>query len=429
MQAIKTQTKGDIERLGDLIRSQRKNLDENTLNLLQTYRISHKDALSDVFNILCHCSKQIRNDAIVTYRIKRIESIIGKLDRYPKMQFDRMWDIAGCRCILKSDSDVYRLYEKLKTKLYIRKVKDYIKEAQPEGYRSLHLFVSKTISDDKIIEVQLRNQNHHNWATLVEITDFLFDERLKECESNSELLRFHFLLSQKNILSEKEKCEIFKIIKKYNYLEKLSSVFTRNYLSVRKQWMNIEGKINQTFFLIEAKKDEPPKIDSFYSFTEAEAEYFNRFKISSNSNIVLTNIQKASYKQVSIAYSNYILTVHQFIDDCFDMLEGLIIQSVRNKKIFEYARYYGLYSRTVVSSINNLNSEILTIDTYYKKNPRNAKVKEWVNDINDQLRRRQEKSERLRKLFNKNGPRTIFSNLFFFIVTYFITSKYKRRIK
>ena len=422
------QTKGDIERLGNLIRSEKPILNP-TLNMLQDYRISHKDALSDVFKILCICSKQIRKDSIVTYRIKRIDSIIGKLDRYPKMQFDRMWDIAGCRCILKSDNDVYRLYELLKKKLYIRKVKDYISEPQPEGYKSLHLYLSKSINDAKIIEVQLRSQVHHNWATLVEITDFIFEERLKECESNTELLRFHYLLSKKDNLSSKDHCEIFRIVDKYNYLERLNSVFTRNYLSVRKQWMNIEGKLNQSFFLIEARINEPPKIDSFLSFTDAEREYFNRFKVSSNSNIVLTNIQKASYKHVSIAYSNYILTVHQFIDDCFDMLEGLIIQSVRDRKIFDYIKYYGLYSRVVVSTINNLNSEIGAIDVYYKKNPRNIKVKEWVSDINDQLNRRQQKSERLSKLFIKNGPKTLISNMFFLIVTFFITGRYKRRIK
>lgn len=188
-------TKGQIDKLGDKIREQRNSLEDLTLGELQEYRTSHKETLSQVFNTLCRTTRKITSDSIVTYRIKRFESIIGKLSRYPDMKFSRMWDIGGCRCILRNNKEVYRLKELIENELTVRKVYDYIEKPQSEGYKSLHLFVCVP-DDDKVIEVQLRNQQDHNWATLVEITDLLFDAKLKEYGQNKELLRFHYLLSK-----------------------------------------------------------------------------------------------------------------------------------------------------------------------------------------------------------------------------------------
>ena len=113
--------------------------DNDLLDDLQFYRTSFKDSLSRVFNILCENSK-FRRDAIVTYRIKRIDSIIRKLDRIPTMKLDRMWDIAGCRCILPTNKQVEKLHQILKKEFTIKKVNDYRKIPQTGGYKSLHLY-------------------------------------------------------------------------------------------------------------------------------------------------------------------------------------------------------------------------------------------------------------------------------------------------
>jgi putative GTP pyrophosphokinase len=188
-----------------------------------------------------------------------------------------MWDIGGCRCILRNNGDVYKLKELILKSEAIEIVKeyDYIYEPQKDGYKSLHIFV-KFKSSNQIIEIQIRNKADHNWATLVEISDLLFDSKLKEYGEDKKLLRFHYLLSIINTLSTKEKYEISSILKEYNYFKKLSEVFSRNYLQVRKQWFDIESQNNHKFFLIETQKDDIPKISSFKSFYEAEMTYFNR---------------------------------------------------------------------------------------------------------------------------------------------------------
>src|SRR5690606_11921269 len=103
-------TKGEIDRLGNKIRENILVIDENTLNSLQQYRTSHQLPLANIFKLLCKLARNIHHSSIATYRIKRFESIINKLDRYPDMRFSRMWDIAGCRIILRNEKIFIRQF-------------------------------------------------------------------------------------------------------------------------------------------------------------------------------------------------------------------------------------------------------------------------------------------------------------------------------
>ncbi len=428
-------SKSEIDRLGDQIRVEGDNISDTTLITLQEYRTSHKDILSQAFQMLCQNTRKVHASAIVTFRIKRIESIIGKLIRYPDMRFSRMWDIGGCRCILRDDNDVYKLKKIIEEEsdFVITKEYDYIKEPQKDGYKSLHLFL-KHNSFDKVIEVQIRNQVDHNWATLVEITDVLYDSKLKELGNNTDLLRFHFLLSRVSELSIDEKKEISKIVKKYNYFEKLSEVFSRNYIKVRRQWFEIESKSNHKFFLIETSKDNVPKISSFKMINEAEEQYFNVYKSRQSANIVLTHLQKPNYNQISIAYSNYILTFHSFLTECYEILESLIVESLEQKKYFDYFKIYSLYNSLVFNHIENLMTEIREIHIYteenkHRKNRDKKKEKEWISDIKKQVNQNKERSKKLTTKFRKSMPKSWFGRMVIKLITKYIGKKYQRKIK
>ena len=399
-------TKGDINRLGDEIRKQKNNLSDETLNQLQSYRISYKDSLANTFIILCESCKQIRNNSIVTYRIKRFESIISKLERHSKMQFSRMWDIAGCRCIMQNVEDINKLKSKLSKNFRVIKEYDYLSKPKNDGYKALHLFI-RLKSSEEIIEVQLRTRENHNWATLVEITDLLYDTKLKESNNNQKYgnyKRFHLLLAQSpSSLSMKDKKEIFHYEKKFDYLNTLTKIFSRNYLTVRKQWLKIEGHSQRNYFLIESNKNEPPIITSYTDFSEAETEYFNKFQHNNNSNTVLTHIQNANYKKISIAYSNYILTVHNFIEDCFLILENLIQEALNENKYFDFAKYFKLYLKITVNDINNVNSEILELSSFLQEKKNSIKVSTWNNEIKHQVKNRIMKANKLVKIFRNSN--------------------------
>jgi len=378
-------TKGDVNRLGDKIRTEYPNIQNSTKEQIQEHRISFKDTTNLTFNALSSLSRRVNKNAIITYRLKRIETIIGKLQRLDKKQkFARMWDISGCRCIVDNDREIYRL-EKLITKNFnVRKRTDYIKKPKSNGYRSLHLYLQQE-GDDKVVEVQLRNRIDHNWATLVEITDFIFESQLKEIGKDKNLEKFLYLLSKREPLTFENKKYIAKILRRYSYFNRLSQVFTRNYLKVRNRWLELEMRENHKFFLIETKKGEIPKIDSFSIFNKAESEYFNRYLNNQDSNIVLTHLLKPSYKNMSSAYSNYILTVHSILDDINSILKELIIESLKQKKYFSFLRYYNQHLSILYDHINNLNSEILVSNTLGNL-PRQNQLKqnEWKADITKQ---------------------------------------------
>lgn len=430
-------TKGQIDKLGDRIRNERNAISEETLQDLQDYRISHKDTLSQVFNVLCKLTKNVTRDSIVTYRIKRFESIIGKLSRYPDMKFSRMWDIGGCRCILRNDKEIYRLKSIIEKELIVRKTYDYIINPQEEGYRSLHLFVCVPNSD-RVIEVQLRSQNDHNWATLVEISDLLFDAKLKEFGQNKELLRFHYLLSKKNNLNLSEKREIADITDRYDYFNRISGVFSRNYLQVRKQWLDIEDKPSHKFFLLETKIDQAPRIESFINFNEAEESYLKVYKASDNSNVVLTHLPTPSYRHISMAYSNYVLTVHSFQDDLFTIIEGLIVESLVAGNYRLFLKYFNHYNNTVITHVQNLFDEIISVSKYVNKSSakykskRKRKEREWNRDIGRQISNRGQHFKRLQKEIIQNWPKSTFRKFIIFriikISTYFHQKKLKKLI-
>lgn len=431
-------TKGIINRLGDNIRSNNPNIDNITLSQLQDYRIAHKETISAIFYILCSYSKKVNSQTIVTYRIKRFESIIGKLLRYPKMQLSRMWDIGGCRCILKNVFQVYKLKDLLEKDKNITIIKsyDYIKNPQKDGYKSLHLFV-KHNQYDKTIEVQIRSIEDHNWATLVEITDVLFGSKIKEYNDNQELGRFHFLLSKLPELNLSERKTIADTIKKHGYFEKLSTVFSRNHTKVRLRWFEINQQYNYNYFLIETKKNEIPRIEPFADSTNAEERYFDIYKNSADANIVLIHLQNSNYSQMSIAYSNYILTFHSFMSECFIIIEGIIEEAIKKGKCRDVFRYYTLYQDLVTIHLNNLLSEVEELTSFIFQNKhcdqkaRNKNIKrakEWLPDINKEVENRKNSMNRLGEKFRNNIE---ISSLKFHIIIRiirFIENKYKRKL-
>ena len=79
---------------------------------------------------------------IVGSRLKRMQSIIGKIKRFPNMSAATMQDIAGVRVIADNVTEVYAIYTALTSSKSNHKSllppKDYIKEPKKDGYRSIH---------------------------------------------------------------------------------------------------------------------------------------------------------------------------------------------------------------------------------------------------------------------------------------------------
>lgn len=427
-------TKGEIDRLGNKIRGSSKKLSEETLNELEDYRKVYKLPLSYIFNLICKKRYKISRDIIVTFRIKRFESIINKLDRYPNMRFSRMWDIGGCRCIVKNNEEVYKLRNLIIDNFKLIKENDYIINPQEDGYRGLHLYVSN-IESEEIIEIQIRNLEDHNWSTLVEISDLIFDAGLKEYKRDKRLLEFHRLLSKVKTIDYFEAKKIVDIERTYFYLENLSKTFSKNYLEVRAQWMEIEHNSAFKYFLIEAKKDEIPKISAFKNFSEAESLYYEKYKKSDKSNIVLTHLPKPVFKQISIAYSNYILSMHNFEDQIQNVLEKVILKALEEERFWKFNYYFSYYQRIRLNKIKNYLKELEHSTLFLEsrnssiKNKLRKKFQEWKQDIRTEINDQVSLDKRFIYEFKKVYPQsTAFTKIIVKNILKYNSWKFSREI-
>lgn len=189
--------------------------------------------------------------------------------------------------------------------------------------------------------------------------------------------------------------------------------------------------------MIETKKDEVPKITSYKKFDEAEENYFSIYKNNQTANVVLTHLTKPNYEQISIAYSNYILTFHSFLDDSYEIFERLIEKTLIDKKYFEFIKYFTLYNEIVYNHVKNLMSEVFEVFQISKKNSTNSqnyklkqKEKDWVQDIKNQVKKRQDKQKRIQVSMRQNIPKNgTIGNYIFTFITRRIAKKYSNRIK
>ena len=127
---------------------------------------------------------------VVAQRLKRLPTIVDKLDRHPHMELSRMQDIGGCRAILPA-GDV-QLFSRLRARMTKQKWDvmeeyDYVTAPKPSGYRGLHVVVMR---DSRLVEIQLRTEGQHRWAETVERLGSITGYNLKDDQGPEELLHY-----------------------------------------------------------------------------------------------------------------------------------------------------------------------------------------------------------------------------------------------
>ena len=82
------------------------------LGVIDNWRIAHAFPMN---TFAVNLKRQVLDieGALVVQRLKRLDTICGKLMRYPDMELFRMQDLGGCRVILPTIADVYRVKERL----------------------------------------------------------------------------------------------------------------------------------------------------------------------------------------------------------------------------------------------------------------------------------------------------------------------------
>jgi hypothetical protein len=147
------------------------NLVEPAIRTVEWWRGLHAAPLARVNANLRYYIKKAGAQPEVTQRLKRLATIVHKLEREPTMALTRMEDIGGVRAILPKQQQVLAVCEMLDKadRWTIRRRRFYVEGGDPgpkkDGYRAVHLVVSK---DDCYIEIQLRTPWQDAWAQSVE---------------------------------------------------------------------------------------------------------------------------------------------------------------------------------------------------------------------------------------------------------------------
>ena len=319
-------SKTKIDRAGELLKSKSGSDDDiaNAFNILSRWRAYHAKPLDTFATVLRQRSQKISAHAVVAQRLKRTPSILLKLTNHKTMRLSAMQDIGGLRAILDTNEDVYRLlevYKKSKSKHSLFSLDDYIETPKKDGYRSIHLIYKLKRTPNLFLEIQLRSQLQHIWATGVEVFGTLKNSSFKSGQGSRKWLDFFSLLS--SVFAIKENRPPLKVhegisrremisqvqneIQELHVIENLS-VYTAVYKTISKN--TAKGRKGHYSLILLNSRDSTISLETYsasqfeaaaQAYLNLEREHFGDKQI----NVVLVNT--GDIKKLELSYPNYFM--------------------------------------------------------------------------------------------------------------------------
>lgn len=331
-------SKKEIERAGQVIIKSNASTEEmaKAIAVLNNWRSAHAYPLQVIASNLRRNNK----NAIVAQRLKRLESITGKLRRFPSMSLYRMQDLGGCRVIVKSINQVYEAVNKYKNSTIphiLQKEYDYIYHPKSSGYRSYHA-VYKFQSDNKpeynknmLIEIQFRTQLQHIWATAVEIMGIYTKSQLKASMGDEDILRFFAVVS--SVFSIKESTPVC-LNTSDNYNDLIEEIiYLENKLNILSKLDAMSSTIERINKIKNARQNKNGYFILILDYEHRNVEVFNfpkeNIDLATNiyntleneqSNIDVVLVSTTSFNTLREAYPNYFVDTSQFIKIIKDIL-------------------------------------------------------------------------------------------------------------
>lgn len=329
-------SKKQIEKAGKIIANKESSRDDRlkALKVLNNWRSSHAYPLDIIANKL----RRDNPNALVVQRLKRLDSIVGKIQRFPTMSLYKMQDLGGCRVIVDSINDVYETLNKYKSsriRHILKKENDYIKEPKPSGYRSYHMVYqfrsdsNETYNKNMLIEIQFRTKLQHIWATAVEVMGVYTKSQLKASIGNEDILRFFTLVS--SVFAQMENMpvcpntvdnrtllieELKEIDKKLNIVSRLSAI------SVAINHTN-KTMDEQSYYLLQLNLRR--KVLKVHGFTtnqiDLATDIYNQIEARNNPNMDAVLVSATSFDELKAAYPNYFTDITTFVSMMRDLLK------------------------------------------------------------------------------------------------------------
>ncbi len=171
---------------------------DSAFDVLANWRSSHAFPLNTMTMDLRQRVNRVLPTALVVQRLKRTRSILAKLSKESSMRLTQMQDIGGCRAVVETIGEVYKLrdaYRRSKSLHEFVTEDDYVTNPKVSGYRSIHLvyrFKSRSHPEyNKLLfEIQLRTKLQHAWATAVETVGAVIGQALKSSEGEKSWLSY-----------------------------------------------------------------------------------------------------------------------------------------------------------------------------------------------------------------------------------------------
>jgi putative GTP pyrophosphokinase len=319
--------------------------DEDTYKQLNHYR-SLFHPLMTLVNTQCRAritrtlSKTQAQKSIVVQRIKRLESIILKLQRHPTMELSEMQDIGGVRVILPDmdalDIFTENLFHRSKV-IKLKKTKNYILEPKSDGYRSVHYLLelkNKRLDiapfENLIVELQVRTMLQHCWATGVEIAGIINNKHYKTGDWDTDWGQFFLLLSEyfsgienKLKLETNLLLELKKFIAGLNIIERLEVVS----LSFRVLEAQLKFADKEKLLLLVTDFEIHQITISIEDDEESALKKLeileNRFSLKKSGQLKgqALLVKGADIKNLKKAYPNYYMDTRMLIDEIKKMMK------------------------------------------------------------------------------------------------------------
>lgn len=313
---------------------------DDALDAVNAWRVAHTYPLN-TFNVNLRGKVRHLKEPVVAQRLKRMPTILDKLNREPTMEYTNMQDIGGVRAILNSNKEVKSIVQKYKSSRNHVLVgeKDYITSPRhSDGYRSHHL-IYKYENHLKAaeqynglrIEVQLRTKLQHTWATAVETMGAILGQQLKSRQGEQAWLDFFAVVSSAFAHIEKTplvpkyahltKEETFQLVKEkeaaLNAIEKLLSFST-----AMRYVYNDRGRVGRPksgYVLLKLNMKDRSITIQPYTKDEAERASFayeqleNEAQLNPDIDSVLVSV--GPLDELRKAYPNYFLDVRGFVGE------------------------------------------------------------------------------------------------------------------
>lgn len=325
--------KNQIVRAGQIIRNP-KSIPEDkewALKVIDNWRASHAYPMQIIYYNLWR--RFNRPNVVIAQRLKRLNSIVSKLEREPAMNLWTMQDLGGCRIVVPRIADIDTVLKGLKgsrVRYKIKRENDYIQNPRDSGYRSYHLVYlyhsdkSDTYNRNMLIEVQIRTHLQHLWATALETMGIFTNQALKSSRGDEDTLYFFKLISaifamQENsapvpgIDSDYESIaeSLKRLERKHNYLATLDAF---NAVVDYHQQTNLPQ--GGGYFILELDYRRKWLAIDYYKKSEVEeaTEDYNRIESSrTDHGIDAVLVSVDSFRALKSAYPNYFSDLSEFI--------------------------------------------------------------------------------------------------------------------